>query len=347
MARLASYLPVRQTIMTLRVVTSSLLILSWATTARAEDPAAYPIRKIRMLLPYAAGGGGDVVGRLLADRMSKTLGQSIYIENHTGAAGTLGTQMVATSPNDGYTITVGGMTTHVLAPAIYPKLPYDPIKDFTTIGRVGTSSIMLVATKNFAGNDIKGLVALAKKGEPVQYGSWGVGSTGQFCAEILMQQTGIKMEHVPFNGIAKLAGDLLGGHISLATLDVATATPLVKDGSIKALAACGERSPSLPDVASYGEQGVPFDRSLSEVKSFVESAQAEGVQPGGVHLEMTGQNVTECLGGARAVSETDLADRYHTHCDPRLNGEQALELAFLVAEKLKAARDDQRRLASA
>ena len=109
----------------------------------------------------------------------------------------------------------------------------------------------------------RSLIALAKKGEPIQYGSWGIGSTGQFCAEILMQQTGIKMEHVPFNGIAKLAGDLLGGHISLATLDMATATPLVKDGSIKALAACGERSPSLPDVATYKEQGVPFDRSLS------------------------------------------------------------------------------------
>jgi tripartite-type tricarboxylate transporter receptor subunit TctC len=171
--------------------------------------------------------------------------------------------MVAASANDGYTITVGGMTTHVLAPAIYPKLPYDSIKDFTTIGRIGTSSIMLVATKDFAANDIKGLIALSKKGEPIQYGSWGVGSTGQFCAEILMQQTGIKMDHVPFNGIAKLAGDLLGGHISLATLDMATATPLVKDGSIKALAACGERSPSLPDVATYKEQGVPFDRSLS------------------------------------------------------------------------------------
>ncbi|MCA1527677.1 tripartite tricarboxylate transporter substrate binding protein [Bradyrhizobium yuanmingense] len=247
----------------LRIVASLLLILSAAASARAEDAAAYPTRKIRMLLPYAAGGGGDVVGRLLAERMGKTLGQSIYIENHTGAAGTIGTQMVATSANDGYTITVGGMTTHVLAPAIYPKLPYDPIKDFTTIGRVGVSSIMLVATKDFAANDIKDLVALAKKGEPIQYGSWGVGSTGRFCAEILMQQTGIKMDHVPFNGIAKLAGDLLGRHISLATLDVATATPLVKEGSIKALAACGERSPSLPDVASYKEQGVAFDRSLS------------------------------------------------------------------------------------
>ncbi|MCA1410865.1 tripartite tricarboxylate transporter substrate binding protein [Bradyrhizobium sp. NBAIM20] len=262
MASHARLLPA-QTIAALRIVASSLLILSAATSARAEDVAAYPTRKIRMLLPYAAGGGGDVVGRLLADRMGKTLGQSIYVENHTGAAGTIGTQMVATSANDGYTITVGGMTTHVLAPAIYPKLPYDPIKDFTTIGRVGVSSIMLVATKDFAAHDIKGLVALAKKGEPIQYGSWGVGSTGQFCAEILMQQTGIRMDHVPFNGIAKLAGDLLGRHISLATLDVATATPLVKEGSIKALAACGERSPSLPEIASYKEQGVAFDRSLS------------------------------------------------------------------------------------
>jgi 3-deoxy-7-phosphoheptulonate synthase len=98
--------------------------------------------------------------------------------------------------------------------------------------------------------------------------------------------------------------------------------------------------------ASTGYKTRPFDRILSEVKSFVEIAHAEGVHPGGVHLEMTGQNVTECIGGARAVSEGDLADRYHTHCDPRLNGEQALELAFLVAEKLKSARDDQRRLAT-
>ena len=98
--------------------------------------------------------------------------------------------------------------------------------------------------------------------------------------------------------------------------------------------------------ASTGYKTRPFDRILSEVKTFVEVAHAEGVHPGGVHLEMTGQNVTECLGGARAVSEGDLADRYHTHCDPRLNGEQALELAFLVAEKLKSARDDQRRLAT-
>lgn len=244
---------------------SMLALLAATLPARSEDPADYPSRKIRMLLPFSAGGGGDVLGRLLADNMGKRLGQTIFIENRTGAAGTIGTQQAATSPPDGYTITIGGMTTHVLAPATYTSLPYDPVKDFTTIGRIGNSSIVLVATKDFAASDLKSLIALAKKGEPVQYGSWGVGSTGHFCGAILSQQAGIKLEHVPFSGTAKLANDLLGGHIHVATLDMATGTPLVQEGKLKALAVCGGRSPSLPDVASYSEQGVPFERSLSWV----------------------------------------------------------------------------------
>ena len=244
---------------------SLLLSLLGILPVRSEDAASYPSHKIRMLLPYAAGGGGDVLGRLLADKMGARLGQTIYIENRTGAAGTLGTQQVALAPSDGYTITIGGMTTHVLAPAIYPKLPYDPIKDFTTIGRIGKSSILLVAVPNFPANDIKELKRLSDKDQPIQYGSWGVGSTGQFCAEILSQQTGIKLEHLPFNGAPKLANDLLGGHISVGMLDMATGTPLVKDGKVKALAVCGERSPSLPDVASFKDQGVTFDRGLSWV----------------------------------------------------------------------------------
>jgi tripartite-type tricarboxylate transporter receptor subunit TctC len=244
---------------------SMLALLAATLPARSEDPADYPSRKIRMLLPFSAGGGGDVLGRLLADNMGKRLGQTIFIENRTGAAGTIGTQQVATSPPDGYTITIGGMTTHVLAPATYTSLPYDPVKDFTTIGRIGNSSIVLVATKEFPASDLKSLIAMAKKGEPVQYGSWGVGSTGHFCGAILSQQAGIKLEHVPFSGTAKLANDLLGGHIHVATLDMATGTPLVQEGKLKALAVCGGRSPSLPDVASYSEQGVPFERSLSWV----------------------------------------------------------------------------------
>jgi tripartite-type tricarboxylate transporter receptor subunit TctC len=197
--------------------------------------------------------------------MGKRLGQTIYVENRTGAAGTIGTQQAATSPADGYTIMIGGMTTHVLAPAVYPNLPYDPIKDFTTIGRIGTSAILLVATPDFAANDLHALAEMSKKGEPVQYGSWGVGSTGHFCGEILSQKGGVRLQHVPFSGAAKLANDMIGGHISVGLVDMATGTPLVKDGKLKGLAVCGGRSPSLPQVASYKEQGVDFERSLSWV----------------------------------------------------------------------------------
>ena len=252
--------------MKFRTTMLTLLTLVLVTfPARAEDATDYPSRKIRMLLPFAAGGGGDVIGRLLADKMGKRLGQTIFIENRTGAAGTIGAQQAATSPPDGYTITIGGMTTHVLAPASYVSLPYDPIKDFTTIGRIGTSSILLVATNDFAANDLRGLIELSKKGDPILYGSWGVGSTGHFCGEILSQKAGVRLEHVPFSGAAKLANDLLGGHIKLGMLDMATGTPFVKDGKLKALAVCGGRSPSLPQVGSYKEQGVDFERSLSWV----------------------------------------------------------------------------------
>ena len=252
--------------MKFRTIMLSLLTLVLVTIpARAEDATDYPSRKIRMLLPFAAGGGGDVIGRLLADKMGKRLGQTIFIENRTGAAGTIGAQQAATSPPDGYTITIGGMTTHVLAPASYVSLPYDPIKDFTTIGRIGTSSILLVATNDFAANDLRGLIELSKMGDPILYGSWGVGSTGHFCGEILSQKAGVRLEHVPFSGAAKLANDLLGGHIKLGMLDMATGTPFVKDGKLKALAVCGGRSPSLPQVGSYKEQGVDFERSLSWV----------------------------------------------------------------------------------
>jgi tripartite-type tricarboxylate transporter receptor subunit TctC len=247
------------------IVLALLALLSAAPSARAEDANDYPSRKIKMLLPFAAGGGGDVLGRLLADRMGKRLGQTIYVENRTGAAGTIGAQQAATSPADGYTIMIGGMTTHVLAPAVYPNLPYDPIKDFTTIGRIGTSGILLVATPDFAANDLHALAEMSKKGEPVQYGTWGVGSTGHFCGEILSQNGGVRLQHVPFSGAAKLANDMIGGHISVGLVDMATGTPLVKDGKLKGLAVCGGRSPSLPQVASYKEQGVDFERSLSWV----------------------------------------------------------------------------------
>ena len=250
-----------------KIITALGLTLA-AAALQAQAPAAadYPSRPIKMLLPFSAGGGGDALGRLLADHMGKRLKQTVVVENKPGAAGTLGTHAVAMSPADGYTFTIGGMTTHLLAPATYTKLPYDPIKDFSVVGRIGNSSILLVASKDFPANDLKEYIAMAKaKPGSIQYGTWGLGSTGHFCAEVLAQKSGIQMQHVPFKGTTQLMTDMLGGHIKTGFVDMATGTPFVRDGKVKALAVCTQRSPSLPQVASYKEQGVNFDQTLSWV----------------------------------------------------------------------------------
>jgi tripartite-type tricarboxylate transporter receptor subunit TctC len=241
-------------------------LLAAVTLAANAQTTDYPTKPVRLLLPFGAGGGGDVLGRLLADRMGKRLGQPMVVENRPGAAGTLGAHAAATSAPDGYTVTIGGMSTHTLAPAIYPKLPYDPIKSFVTVGRIGTSAILMMASNDFPANDLKGFIALAKaKPGAVQYASWGLGSTGHFCGEVLAQKAGIKLTHVPYKGTAPIVTDMLGGHITVGFVDMATGTPFVKDGKLKALAVCTQRSPSLPQVASYKEQGIDFDHTLSWV----------------------------------------------------------------------------------
>lgn len=244
-------------------------VLAAACAVATAQPAAaiadYPSKPVHLLLPFSAGGGGDVLGRLLADRMGKRLNQPFVVDNKPGAAGTIGTHTVATSPADGYTITIGGMSTHTLAPATYPKLPYDPLKDFATIGRIGTSAIVMVAAKDFPANDIREFVALAKAKPGVQYASWGPGSTGHFCGEVLAQKAGVQLTHVPFKGASQIMTDILGGHIGVGFVDMATGTPFVKEGRVKALGVCTQRSPSLPDVASYKEQGIDFDKTLSWV----------------------------------------------------------------------------------
>ena len=248
-----------------RILSACTATLALTAPVHAQTAADYPTKPIRMLLPFAAGGGGDVLGRLLAESMGKRLKQTIFVENRIGAGGTIGTQAVAASRPDGYTISIGGMTTHVLAPAVYTKLPYDPVKDFTTIGRIGTSSILMIATNDFPANNLKEFIALAKTKGNQQYGSWGLGSTGHFCGEVLAQKTGVKLEHVPFNGMTKLTADMLGNHIQVGMVDMATGTPFVKEGKLKALAVCTQRSPSVPNVASYKEQGVDFDQTLAWV----------------------------------------------------------------------------------
>ncbi|WP_316154107.1 tripartite tricarboxylate transporter substrate binding protein [Cupriavidus sp. BIC8F] len=229
--------------------------------AQAQGEASYPSKPIRLIVPTAPGGGGDVFARILADQLGRRLKQPLVVENNAGAAGTIAIAQLARATPDGYTIGLGTMTTTTLAPAVYRALPYDPVKDLTTIARVGTSPIILVATKDFPANNLKELVAVAKKSaSPLQFGTWGLGSTGHFCAEVLAQKTGIKLDHIPFKGSSPVVTAMLGGVVKLGWLDIGSGTSAVKTGKIKALAMCTRRTANFPNVPTYKEQGVDFDQ---------------------------------------------------------------------------------------
>ena len=232
------------------------------TLAVAQVEPDFPTRPIKLVVSSTAGGGADAVGRLLAEEMAKRLRQPVIIENKPGSGGRLGSSVVAGSPPDGYTVVLGTMTSHILSPGAMKKPPYDPVNDFTSLGQIGTSSILLVAVKDFTANNLTELATLVQK-EPTQYASWGLGSTGHFCIEVFAQAKNLKLDHIPYSSTARIMSDMLGGHIKLAMVDMATGTPFVQNGSLKALAVCTRRSPSLPDVPSYPEQGIDFDQSLN------------------------------------------------------------------------------------
>nr|MBF0683796.1 tripartite tricarboxylate transporter substrate binding protein [Pseudomonas sp.] len=242
----------------------SAALISALFVAPAVQANDYPSQPIRMLLPFSAGGGGDTLGRILADRFSAELKQPVIVENKPGAGGTIGISTVARAAPDGYTITIGGMTTHILSPSVYKDLSYDPVKDFTSIGAIGNSAIIAIASNDLPASNLAELKSLAEaKKEPIQYASWGMGSTGHFCGEVLVQKGGIKLQHVPYKGTTQVVTDVIGGHIAVGLVDMATATPFVRDGRVKGLAVCTRRSPSVPDIASYQEQGIDFDRELN------------------------------------------------------------------------------------
>lgn len=225
----------------------------------AHAQSDYPSKPIRFVTIASPGGGGDAIARMVAEKMGAILKGNLFVDNRPGAGGAIASDQVAKSPADGYTILLGGFTSHVLLAAARPKLSYDPAKDFDPIGQIGTASILLMAASDFPANNLKELIALAKKSaEPLLYASWGVGSTGHFCGELLAQRAQIKLSHVPYKGVGPIQTDIMAGQLKLAFVDMATGSPMVKSGRVKALGSCISRSPSLPDVRGFEEDGVDF-----------------------------------------------------------------------------------------
>jgi tripartite-type tricarboxylate transporter receptor subunit TctC len=229
---------------------------SIAAPARAQD---YPTRAITMIVPFAAGGPTDVVARIVTGHMAQTLGQSIIIENVVGAGGTTATTRAARAANDGYTLITGHMGTHAASVPLYPKLAYHPEKDFEPVALLAGTPILILARKDFPAKDLKEFIAYVKANtDKMNMAHAGVGSVSYSSCELLSSVLDIKPVGVPFNGTGPAMNALVGGQVDYMCDQIVNAVPQINGGTIKAYAiATAERNPSLPNLPTTAEAGLP------------------------------------------------------------------------------------------
>ncbi|HET7888165.1 MAG TPA: tripartite tricarboxylate transporter substrate binding protein [Bradyrhizobium sp.] len=240
-----------------------LVALGIAGVAGAQT---YPSRTITMVVPFPPGGSTSLVGRVIADKMSQLLGQSIVVDNRGGAGGTVGAKTVAKSEPDGYTLMVGYTGTLAIAPSLYRNAGYDPRIDFVPIGMIGSAPSSLVVHPSFPAKTVAELVAYAKANPgKVNFGSAGIGTVGHITGEYFARATGISIVHIPYKGTGPAVSDLLGGHIPVSFSPVAATAGNVKAGLLRGLAVTSiRRNQLLPDVPTMVEAGVTgFDAVLA------------------------------------------------------------------------------------
>ncbi len=236
----------------------SVVLSGCGPVALAQSTADYPHRAIRIIVPVAAGGNVDLVARTLADPISKNLGQPVLVENRAGASSLVGTQFVAKSAPDGYTL-LAVANTFATVPSIVANPGYDPLTDFAGVTLTCLVPQVLVVNPAFPAQSVKELVALAKS-QPgkISYASSGNGSTGHMAAELFNRQAGVTMLHVPYKGNSQALIDVISGQVAMMYDQVSTSTPHVRAGKLRALAVTSlKRSPLLPDVPTVDEAGVP------------------------------------------------------------------------------------------
>ena len=231
------------------------LLCFFSLPASAQD---YPNRPITLIVPYAAGGGNDAMARVAADKMSKTLGQQIVIENRGGAGGTIATRQIAKADPDGYTLGIGGTGTLAIGPTLYGNVGYDPRKDFAAVGLIGTSALVVLVHPSLPVKSIPELIAYVKTNPgKLNYASAGSGSGIHLGTEYFLSIAGIRITHIPYKGSGPALTDLVGGHVSIYFSSLPPAIGLVKDGKVRALAVTGaKRSAIFPDLPTVAEAGL-------------------------------------------------------------------------------------------
>ncbi|MDP3715525.1 MAG: tripartite tricarboxylate transporter substrate-binding protein, partial [Burkholderiales bacterium] len=233
----------------------SLVLFAVAGGVAAQTP--YPSKPIRMIIPYPPGGGTDILGRPIARNLGEKLGQPIIVENRGGASGMVGAEIAARSAPDGYTILMSTSGEAALNVALYPKMNYDPIKDFVPVTQIGVSPLVLVAHPSLPAKNVKEYIALAKRQPGVlSYSSIGAGSAQHMAGEWMRLLSGADVLHVPYKGGGPQITDLLGGHSPSGFLALPVAAPHIKSGRVRAVGmTSAKRSAAFPDVVTFDESG--------------------------------------------------------------------------------------------
>jgi len=240
---------------------AALLAVGVLVSAMAPAHAAdkYPVRPVRFVIPYPPGGGNDIVGRAIGERLGARLGQQVIVDNRSGGSGIIAAEIVAKSPNDGYTLLLGNSSTMAILPSLKPRLPYDPVKDYDPIMQLVTSPFLLVVHPGFPVATVKEFIALAKaKPGQLNLASSGQGSTGHLAAELFNAAAGIKLTQVPYKGTGPAVADVLGGHIPAMFTSSASVQLHVATGKLRALGiSTSKRNPAWPQIPTIAEAALP------------------------------------------------------------------------------------------
>ncbi len=242
-----------------------LLSISLSIAAAWAPAQSYPVKTVRWISPWPAGGANDILSRAIGQELTRSFGQQVIIDNRPGASGTIGTDFVAKSAPDGYTITLGSTPTHATAPSVYATLPYDPLRDFAPVTLIATLPNVLVVHPSVPAASVKELIAIAKA-QPgkLNFASTGNGTSQHLSGELFKVMSGVDMVHVPYKGTAPALTDLLAGQVDLAFDNMPALLPHIQSGKLRALAVTpSRRSATLPNLPTVAEAGLPgYDASV-------------------------------------------------------------------------------------
>ena len=255
------------------------LLVFGAVAPAVAQPAAYPARPVKLIVPFPPGGPVDVTARIISQHLPRTLGQTVIVENRAGAAGALGAKAVAGAEPDGYTLLCGNISTLVVVPAVTNNRDYDPGKAFIPVAKISQNYEVLVVHPTFAAKSVAELVALAKANPgKLNFGSAGHGNATHLAAELFKLKTGTDIVHVPYKGAADAVTGVLGGQVQMFFGDIAGMLPLLREGTLRALAISSEaRSPLVPDLPTMIESGVPDYVVLTYVGVVAPAGTAPGI----------------------------------------------------------------------